>query len=158
MRRPETVSDDQDPEAALTVFLDRFDPAIRDGAGEAMDKLRCLAPGADVMIYDNYQALVLGVSPNDRPSDAILSIVVYPGRYLLYFLQGADLDDPEGLLEGRGAVGRSIPLRSPDDMDRPEVAALIRKALATARVPIPPGRNGRVNVRYVSPKRRPRRP
>ncbi len=158
MRNPIPEYDDEDPEAALKVFLDRFEPHIRDGAGEAMDRLRRLTPGADVMIYDNYQALVLGVSPNGRPSDAILSIVVYPRRYLLYFLQGAALDDPDGLLEGKGTVGRSITLSSPEDMERPPIAALIQNALANAKAPIPQGRNGRFYVRYVSPNRRPRRP
>ena len=147
-----------DAEAALAGFLDRFEPHIRDGAGQAIARLRRLTPGADAMIYDNYAALVVGVSPNGRPSDAILSIVAYPRRYALYFLQGAALDDPDGLLEGRGAVGRSITLTRPDDMDQPKVAALIQRALAKAKVPIPPARRGWIYVQSVSAKRRPRRP
>lgn len=148
----------EDPETALGAFLDRFEPDIRDGAAAAMTRLRALTPGADALIYDNYQALVLGVSPTGRPSDAILSIVVYPRRYLLYFLQGARLDDPDRLLEGKGSVGRSISLSRPEDMDRPEVAVLIRRALNEAKVPIPEGRVGRMWVQYVFPNPRPRRP
>ena len=155
--REDRIESDE-AQAALAAFLDRFDPAIRDGAAEAIERLRRLTPGADWMIYDNYAALVVGASPSDRPSDAILSIVVYPRRYALYFLQGAGLADPDGLLEGQGAAGRSISLSHPSQMDDPPVAALIQRALAEAKVPIPAGRNGRLYVRSVSARRRPRRP
>ena len=46
------------------------------------------------MIYDNYNWLVIGFSPTDRPSDAIFSLVLPPGRVTLCFLQGAGLPDP----------------------------------------------------------------
>jgi hypothetical protein len=41
--------------------------------------LRKRIPGAAVeMVYDNYNGLVIGFGPNDKPSLAIFSIVVFP--------------------------------------------------------------------------------
>jgi len=54
------------------------------------------------MVYDNYNALVIGFGPTERPSEAILSIVLYPRDVSLGFLQGAKLADPKKLLQGRG--------------------------------------------------------
>ena len=152
------TGDGADAEAALAAFLDRFEPDIRDGAAAAIARLRRLAPQADAMIYDNYAGLVVGFSPTERPSDAILSIVAYPRKYSLCFLQGAALSDPDGLLQGYGNVVRHISLSSPDDMDRPDIAAAILRALQEARIPIPVERTGRLYVQSVSTKQRPRRP
>ena len=43
----------------------------------ARAKLRKLLPGAIEMVYDNYNALVIGFSPTERPSDAVLSLVIF---------------------------------------------------------------------------------
>jgi hypothetical protein len=45
--------------------------------------------GAIAMVYDNYNRLVVGFCPNERPSDAIFSLVLYPRRVGFCFLQGA---------------------------------------------------------------------
>lgn len=47
---------------------------------------------------------------------------------------GAQLDDPEGLLEGSGKGARHIKLRSLADVERPAVRALI-EAAGTGRWP-----------------------
>jgi len=45
------------------------------------------------MVYDNYNALVIAFSPNERPSDAIFSIALYPHWVNLFFLHdGIDMD------------------------------------------------------------------
>jgi len=52
-------------------------------------RMRKLVPGAVEMVYDNYNWLVIGFSPTERPSEAIFSLVLPPGRATLCFLQGA---------------------------------------------------------------------
>jgi hypothetical protein len=37
------------------------------------------------MVYDNYNGLVIGFGPNDKPSLAIFSIVVFP-RWVAFML------------------------------------------------------------------------
>lgn len=145
-----------DPEAALTGFLARYDPDIAADARAAMQRLRDRLPMADAMIYDNYNGLVMGFSPDERPSHAILSLLALPGHITLCFLQGAKLDDPEGLLKGGGTTVRHVRLKGPGDLDDPKITRLIDLALAGAKVPLQEGRNGRMYVKSVSAKQRPR--
>ena len=62
---------DVSPAKQLTMFLSRFSPDIIALAKAARAKLRKRLPGAVEMVYDNYNALVIGYSPTERPSDAI---------------------------------------------------------------------------------------
>lgn len=145
-----------DPEAALAGFLARYDPDIAADARTAMQRLRERLSAADAMIYDNYNGLVMGFSPDERPSNAILSLLALPGHITLCFLQGATLDDPEGLLKGAGSTVRHVRLKGPDDLDDPKIARLIDLALTSAKVPLTEGREGRMYVKSVSAKQRPR--
>ncbi|MDO9222955.1 MAG: DUF1801 domain-containing protein [Caulobacter sp.] len=146
-----------DPEAALSGFLAKFDPDIAADARAAMQRLRDRLPTADAMIYDNYNGLVMGFSPNERPSDAVLSILAVADHITLCFLQGAAMTDPYGLLKGAGSTVRHVRLKGPDDLDAPKIAHLIALALDGARIPMQEGRSGRMYVKSVSAKQRPRR-
>jgi len=48
-------------------------------------------------------------------------------------------------------------LASPDDLDRPDVGALIEAALGLARTPMDASDNGDLVIKSVSAKQRPRR-
>jgi hypothetical protein len=146
-----------DPDAALAAFLDKFDPDIAADARATMQWLQDRLPMADAMIYDNYNGLVMGFSPNDRPSDAVLSVLAVADHVTLCFLQGAKMDDPYGLLKGGGTTVRHVRLKSPEDLGDAKIAHLIDIALASARVPMTDGRTGRMYVKSVSAKQRPRR-
>ncbi|HRD26984.1 MAG TPA: DUF1801 domain-containing protein [Caulobacter sp.] len=146
-----------DPETALNGFLEKFDPDIAADARACMQRLRGRLPMADAMIYDNWNGLVMGFSPNDRPSDAVLSILAVAGHVTLCFLQGARMKDPYGLLKGAGTTVRHVRLKGPAELDDPEISHLIDLALTGAKVPMVEGRNGRMYVKSVSAKQRPRR-
>jgi hypothetical protein len=146
------------PEAQLKAFADRFDPAIAAQGLAAIDRLRALAPGAVEIVYDNYNALAVGFGPSEKASEAIVSIAFYPRWVTLFFLQGAKLDDPAGLLAGEGVRVRSFRLSRPEDLDRPDVQALIAQALERAQVPVDPSSPRRLAIRSVSARQRPRRP
>ncbi|HET8966446.1 MAG TPA: hypothetical protein VFN20_09540, partial [Candidatus Acidoferrum sp.] len=53
-------------------FLRKYDPVIAAEAKKVLAKLRKLVPNAVEMVYDNYNALVIGFCPGKRPSEAIL--------------------------------------------------------------------------------------
>jgi hypothetical protein len=144
-------------ERRFETFLAEFSPEIAALGREAVARLRNRLHSADVMIYDNYNFLVAGFSPNQRPSDAVLSIAMSARGIVLCFLQGAGLPDPNGILRGSGRVVRSIRLASIDDLKCPEVAMLIDVALDHARVRFDPNRTGSFYVKSVSAKKRPRR-
>jgi hypothetical protein len=146
----------------LDSFLAKYDPEVEAVARRALTKIRKLVPGAIEMVYDNYNWLVIGFSPTERPSDAIFSIVLPPGRVTLCFLQGAGLPDPAGRLQGSGNVVRNLRLYDagePDAkiLDDPEVRALINVALNRAKVPMPADGRRKLIIRSVSAKQRPRR-
>ncbi len=148
----------EDPEHQLDFFLAKYLPEIEEQAREVRAKLRERLTGAVEMVYDNYNALVIGYVPNDRPSDAILSFVVNPEWVTICFLQGTGLHDPDGILAGSGNQVRHIRLRSAEDLDQPQIAGMIAQAMRKALVPLDPSRPHQITIRAVAEKQRPRRP
>lgn len=118
-----------------------------------------MVPGGTEFVYDNYNALVFGFGPSDRPSEAVLSLAIMPRWVTLCFLKGAKLRDPKKLLGGAGNIVRNIHLSSPGHLDDPDVRDLIDQSIAGAR-PKFSGKTGkqRTVVKSISAKQRPRRP
>jgi hypothetical protein len=138
----------------LDEFLSRYRDDVRALGEAAIAKMRERLPGAVQLVYDNYNALVIGFGPSERASDAAFSIALYPKWVRLFFLRGATLPDPKKLLEGSGAGVRSIKLESADDLDKPAVRALMKAALKAQPIP---AAGGRLVIRSISAKQRPRR-
>jgi hypothetical protein len=152
-----------DAQRQLDSFLAKYLPEIETFARRTLTKMRKLVPGAIEMVYDNYNWLVIGFGPSERPSEAIFSIVLPPNAVTLCFLQGAGLPDPAGLLQGSGNVVRNIRLytsgvKDEKVLDNSEVLSLINVALNRAKVPMPAGARRKLIIRAVSAKQRPRRP
>ncbi len=135
----------------------KYDPEIQRLAKKALAKIRALVPGAVELVYDNYNALVIGFGPTERASEAIISLALYPRWVNLFFLQGVKLSDPHKLLKGSGKQVRSIMLRDAADLDREEVRALVARAIERSAKPIQTSRR-RTIVKSISAKQRPRRP
>ena len=147
------------PAAQLRGFLAKFDPAVASEARRALAKMRALVPGAVELVYDNYNALVIGFGPSERASEAVFSLAVFPRWVTLCFIQnGPEIPDPDRLLKGSGNVVRHVRLTSADDLDAPSVKRLIREALALADVPITKSGTRRMIIKSVSTKQRPRKP
>ena len=155
-RKP-TKKDDS-PESQLHGFLDKYTPAVATLARACPAKMRARLPGAVQLVYDNYNALAIGFGPSERASEAIFSIALYPRWVALFFLQGAGLADPEQLLKGKGKVVRHIVLASAADLSQPAIQDLMAKALQRAEQGIDPTAPGRLVIRSISAKQRPRRP
>lgn len=145
------------PRKQLDFFIGKFTPQIAALTRAALAKVRARLPGAVEMVYDKGSALVVGFGPTERPSEAVFSVVVFPRWILLYFLQGAALADPNGLLQGAGKVGRHIRLTDTAKLDDPAVGELMDDAIELADVPVPPGQKAKIVIRMVVQKQRPRR-
>lgn len=145
------------PEQQLRAFVDKFEPAMRKAIRAARRTLRRRLPTANELVYDNYNFFVIGYSPNERPSDAVLSLTAAAHGLGLCFIHGAALPDPAGLLQGSGRQTRFIRLPSTTLLGRSDVSALIDEAVRRARTPFAPSRPGRLIIRSVSAKQRPRR-
>ncbi|MCA1816138.1 MAG: DUF1801 domain-containing protein [Acidobacteria bacterium] len=149
---------DRTPEEQLEGFFKKYTPEVGALAREALARLRARLPGACELVYDNYNALVVGFSPTERASDAVLSVALYPRWVTLFFLNGARLDDPSGLLRGEGKVARHIVLASADDLDKPAVRSLVSRAIKLSEKKFDKTAASRLVVKSVSAKQRPRRP
>ena len=139
-------------------FIDKFDPAMAKRIREVRAALRKRFPTAIEMVYDNYNALVIGFVPNERASDAIFSIVLYPKYVTLFFFQGAGMPDPHGRLSGSGGVSRHVRLESAATLDDPDIVSLMNTALHRAKVPLDPKQPRRLIIKSIAAKQRPRRP
>jgi len=147
------------PASQLSGFMAKYDPAIAAEGRSALATLRRILPGGGELVYDNYNWLVVGFGPTERPSEAVLSLVFTPRWLTLCFLlHGAQLSDPERLLRGSGSRVRNIRLASAKDLNRPAVRALIGEALSRGWPGFDQRRPRRLIIKSISAKQRPRRP
>jgi hypothetical protein len=117
---------------ALRKFLKPYDPKIRELALNLRTLvLEEMAPCYE-NIYDAYSAVAIGYGTSDRLGDGIFHIAVYEKGVNLGFNHGATLADPKGILEGNGNRIRHIKIRTPEDLDRPELRAYIKRARKAA--------------------------
>jgi hypothetical protein len=145
-------------ERRIAGFIDKYTPEIAAHLRDARQRLRARFPRGVEMVFDNYNALVLGIGATDRSRDSFISIAGYPKWVTLFFLDGAGLHDPQGLLEGGGKQVRGIRLKSPGDLEAPAVSALISQAIAPHAEALGAAPPLRTVIKMEVAKQRPRRP
>ena len=145
-------------ENQIAAFLAKYSPAIEAELVDARARLRAFFPRGFELVFDNYNALVFGMSPSERAPDAFLSIAGYPKWVTLFFLHGKELDDPNSLLEGEGKQVRSIRLKSSADINTPQVEALVTQAIRSQQAALLAAPPLATVVKMVVAKQRPRRP
>lgn len=140
----------------LKSFVAKFSPANQRLIRALRASLRKRLPAANELVYDNYNFLVIAYCPTEKTTDSILSIGADKNGACLFFgYNGTKIADPKKLLQGRGASNRFLRLESNKTLDRPEVRALVDSAVALSKRPTQ--EKGRLVIRSVSPKQRPRR-
>jgi hypothetical protein len=142
-------------ERDLASFIAKFSPEIGALAKSILAAMRERYPTAIQLVYDNYNALAIGFGPTERASKAIFSIAIFPRWVSLFFLQGAGLPDPDGILRGSGKVARHIRLPSADTLNELSVKKMMGEA--TAKAPFAPHGTSRLIIKSISAKQRPRR-
>jgi hypothetical protein len=152
------MSVNAEPESQLAGFIEKYSPEIAARAHEILKKMRRRYPHALMLVYDNYNALAIGFSPDERASSAIFSIALYPKWVSLFFLQASRLNDPAHLLKGSGKVAKHVVLPSPQALDDPALIQLMEQALQVASVPLSSGIAHKLIIKSVSARQRPRRP
>jgi Domain of unknown function (DU1801) len=144
-------------EEQLASFIDRFDAGNAALIRSARKTLRKRLPAANELVYDNYNFFVIGYCSTERPSDCIVSIAAAANGVGLSFYYGASLPDPRNLLLGSGRQNRFIRIESPATLTDPGVEELIAAAIAQGDTPLPASGKGRLIIRSISKKQRPRR-
>ena len=147
-----------DTESQIAGFLAKYTPAIEAQLVDARARLRAFFPRGFELVFDNYNALVFGISPTESSRDSFVSVAGYPKWITLFFLYGADLHDPTGRLEGEGKQVRGIRLKSPEEINAPEVTALIHQATKAHEAALYAAPPISTVVKAAVAKQRPRRP
>jgi hypothetical protein len=146
-----------DAERQLKSFIAKFEPKHQTLIRAVRKALRKRFPTGYELAYDNYNFFVLGYGSTERPSDCIVSMAAGANGVGLCFIHGASLPDPHRFLLGSGNQTRFIRLDSAAVLARPEVEALVAAAIARAKRPLRAAGRGRLIIRSVSAKQRPRR-
>jgi hypothetical protein len=148
----------ESPAKRLAAFIAKYDPAIGRLVRSARAVLRRKLPTAVELVYDNYNALVIGFGATERASDAIVSLAVYARGVNLYFIDGALLSDPHHVLKGSGKQGRFIRLEDAAALETSAITALLSAAVQQAHPPLPMTGRSYTVIKSASDKQRPRRP
>jgi hypothetical protein len=144
-------------EQQLEAFIARFDQKNQALIRAARKILRRRLPTAHELVYDNYNFFVIGYCSTERPSDCIVSLAAGANGVALSFYHGAALPDPQRVLLGSGRQNRFLRLGSAASLAQPEVEALVDAAIAQAKTPLPAKGRGKLIIRSISGKQRPRR-
>lgn len=143
----------------LAGMMAEFLPEIATSAKKILAVLRPMFKGADELVYDYPVGLVNAFSPTGHGKDGIASIVLYPRWINLFLSGGPKLPDPTKRLRGAGSVVRHIVLENGvATLREKDVQALIKGAIKMATIGLDPKRAGRLVIKVISPKKRPRRP
>jgi hypothetical protein len=143
-------------EAQLAECLDKFEPAVASLAVAALKRVRALVPGSFELVYDAYNALSIAFSTNEKLGGGFVGVVVYPRYVNLGFFHGAELEDPEGRLEGTGRAMRHVTVEAAADLRDKEIARLVKAAALLGGWKR--GLGGALVLKKIYPKQRPRRP
>ena len=146
-----------DAEGQLKSFIDKFEPKNQTLIRAVRKALRKRLPTANELAYDNYNFFALGYCSTERPSDCIVSIAAGANGIGLSFYYGATLPDPHGILLGSGNQNRFIRIEWAEMLARPEVEALIAAAIDQGKAPLPASGSGKLIIRSISAKQKPRR-
>ncbi len=145
------------PEQQIEAFIDKFDARNAALIRSVRKAMRKRLPTANELVYDNYNFFVIGYCSTERPSDCILSIAAAANGVGISFYYGVTLPDPHKLLQGSGSQNRFLRIESAATLALPEVEELIAAAVAQGQTPLPLTGKGKLIIRSISAKQRPRR-
>ncbi|HTX35753.1 MAG TPA: hypothetical protein VME43_12060 [Bryobacteraceae bacterium] len=154
---PSSSNPPSTPARQLAGFLARFDPPVSKTMRAARAALQKQFPAAYQLVYDNYNFLVVGFCTTERPSDCFVSLAANAKGVDLMFYYGATLPDPQGLLHGSGNQNRFLRLETESTLAQPDVQSLIQSAVRQSKSPLASTGRGRLIIRAISAKQRPRR-
>jgi hypothetical protein len=118
----------------LQKFLEVFPKDKRVVALWLRDFVWKLYPFTNELIYDNYNALAFGWSPTESLGHTFCSIAVMRANYNIHFgfLRGAELSDPDRILQGKGNQYRYVLVGSTKDFPRNYLKKLMSESYLNA--------------------------
>ncbi|MDQ3929964.1 MAG: DUF1801 domain-containing protein [Chloroflexota bacterium] len=105
-------------------FLAPSTPTVRELAMRTQELVRSmLPPGAYEGVHPGRNSIIYGTS--GKMTDWVCYIAPFKSRINLGFFRGAELPDPEGLLEGTGKLLRHVKIGQVEEIERPAIKALL---------------------------------
>lgn len=120
----------RESKAEFDKLLSKYSPSVRALARKARATVLEVLPGANEKTYFGWSNTWYGAT--GKTSDAVFSVSPQKAYISLFFIRGAELADPDALLEGTGKKLRHVNIRQPADLDRPALRRLMRRAVAHA--------------------------
>jgi len=117
------------PNPKLKKFLKPYDKGIQELTVELRNFVTNLVPGANELIWDNYNAVALAYSKSEKLKDAFCHIAVYSKHVNFGFNRGSELTKGPLKLEGTGKLIRHISLKNLESFPEEEISKLIRQAV-----------------------------
>ncbi len=118
------------------IILGEFISSVQDLATRTCALVRDVLPTVVEGPWPKRRVIGYGVGPR-KMSEHFCCIAVHADHVNLGVHYGADLPDPEGLLEGPGKLLRHTKIAAPEDLARPALRALLDTA-STQRMPTTP--------------------
>jgi hypothetical protein len=110
--------------------IDGYIETFEDWRGDAIRRIRELvdeaAPDAESAIKWAQPVWLSGGGP-------FAYVKAFPRSVNIGFWRGAQLDDPDGLLQGEGDRMKHVPIRSVDDVPAEAIGRFVRQAVALNR-------------------------
>lgn len=119
----------------LNEILANFDPAVQAIARAARDLVFDVLPQTVEVPWLKQKIIGYGTGPK-KQTEHFAYIAPFKNRVNFGFMYGAELPDPTNLLEGTGKLLRHVKLNSVDDVQNPNLRAILEFAI-THRVPPP---------------------
>ncbi|MBI3925606.1 MAG: DUF1801 domain-containing protein [Armatimonadetes bacterium] len=104
-----------------------YDPQIQELARSARDLVHSVKPDAYQEVHASWGGYLL-FKPIAEGGNTVCWVSAHKKHVSLGFSQGTELPDPAGLLQGTGKHSRHLKVKKPEDLERPEVRALIQAA------------------------------
>jgi hypothetical protein len=109
-------------------LLEPYPSEVRALALAARELLTQLVPGATEIADASAKVIGYGYGPGYK--DMICTLILSKRGVKVGIARGAELPDPEGLLQGSGKVHRHVPLQTMDDLKQPGLKQLLEAGLA----------------------------
>ena len=110
-------------------IMARFDPRVGDLALSARALIEEVYPEVVEVPWPRQNVVGYGVGPK-KMSEHFCYVAFHKDHVNLGFNQGAELPDPEGLLEGPGKTLRHVKIAAPEDLENPALRGLLEAAKA----------------------------
>lgn len=113
-------------EPTIDDLLQSYSPEVRELTLRTCHLVRSVLPEAREKVHLGWKSIQFGTGP--KMGDMVFGVMPLKERVNIV-LAGADLDDPMGLLEGKGKAGRHVKVRSVDDLENPALFGLLEAAV-----------------------------